>query len=155
MSRWLVRLLIFGLIAVAAAFVANRLLNQEEDFDDFDDIDAGFEFEETPVEIDVPADDTASEQGAAASAGGTDTARLAEDSDEDRLTSVTGIGPAYEARLKTIGIGTLADLAAADANALNEQLDVGGGVETVQDWIAQAQALMSEAPQAEPGSDRQ
>lgn len=59
MPRWLTRLLIFGSIAIAAVLVVYRFLNQDEDYDDFDDIDAGFEFQETPVEIDVPAEESA------------------------------------------------------------------------------------------------
>ncbi|MBF6612659.1 MAG: hypothetical protein IVW55_05970 [Chloroflexi bacterium] len=59
MPRWLTRLLIFGSIAIAAVLVVYRFLNQDEDYDDFDDIDGGFEFQETPVEIDVPAEESA------------------------------------------------------------------------------------------------
>ncbi|MDQ6692805.1 MAG: hypothetical protein M3014_00050 [Chloroflexota bacterium] len=59
MGRWLRRLLILGIIAAVAGFVASRLMGSEEDdFDDFDDIEAGLDFQETPVEIDVPAQET-------------------------------------------------------------------------------------------------
>src|SRR5215210_6581344 len=79
MLRWLVRLLVIGLIVAAAAFAANRLMNREEDFDDFDDVDAGFEFEETPVEIDVPAEEAqAGQAGGGAQAMATEGAAVAD-----------------------------------------------------------------------------
>lgn len=147
MLRWLMRLLVIGLVVAAAAFVANRLMNREEDFDDFDDVDGGFDFVETPVEIDVPAE--TADQGQ--ESGGVQTQSLsaandgsATSAEQARLTEVSGIGPAYEARLKGIGINSLGELAAADPNALSEQIDVSGGAETVQDWITQAQTITSE-----------
>jgi predicted flap endonuclease-1-like 5' DNA nuclease len=106
-------------------------MGQDEDFDDYDDLDAGFEFEETPVEIDVPAEDTA---GAAQDTGG---------EDGNRLTSVNGIGPAYEARLQALGIESLDDLLNADPASLADQLGVIGGQAAVEDWIAQARQLTS------------
>ena len=57
--RWLVRLFFFALIAGAVGFVITRLMGgEDDDFDDFDDLESSFEFNETPVEIDVsgPAD---------------------------------------------------------------------------------------------------
>jgi hypothetical protein len=66
MLRWLLRLLLVGLILAAIGFVVTRLMGQDdEDFEDYDDLDSGFEFQETPVEIDVPADDTAGGAGTA------------------------------------------------------------------------------------------
>lgn len=174
MLRWLVRLLIVGLVAAAVAFALARLLGQdEEDFDDFDDFDTEFEFE-TPVEIDVPADGATS---TATMASGADTASTGEGSgastrmssartaataplrnlesiegatdditaqtaagEGPSLIDINGIGPAYEARLQAIGINTMADLANADSNQIAEQIDVIGGVNAVEDWIAQARA---------------
>src|SRR3712207_9286045 len=100
MLRWLLRLLLVGLILAAIGFVVSRLMGQDDDFDDFDDLDEGFEFEETPVEIDVPADDTVSGAATATEDGneGTDAADLT------KLQNISGIGPAYEARLQAMGI---------------------------------------------------
>lgn len=188
MLRWLVRLLVLAGIAVAAAMVVSRLTNRDEDFDDYDDLDAGFDFQETPVEIEVPAkqSDGGSSESAQAG-GGSATAPSASSADSastsgdaakantntntstntdantgangsgdsssmettrlssgDNLTDIVGIGPAFDARLKAIGINNLADLSKADANSLSEQLDVIGGVTTIEDWIAQAKSATSE-----------
>jgi len=53
----------------------------------------------------------------------------------DDLTDIKGIGPAYAQRLAELGITTFADLAAADAETLAQQLEARSGVD---DWIAQA-----------------
>jgi hypothetical protein len=147
MLRWLVRLIILGAIVGVGAFVASRLLNREEDWDDFDE-DESFEFHETPVEIDVPAGDggqsmSAGDMGEVATfagdmgaGGGGASGRTG-----PSLIDIKGIGHAFEARLKAVGINTLEDLAVASAESINEQLDVLGGVEKVQDWIAQAQRM--------------
>ncbi len=63
MLRWLGRLLLVGIILAAIGFVVSRLLGRDEDFDDFDDIDDSFDFQETPVEIDVPAQDNSGSRG--------------------------------------------------------------------------------------------
>ena len=172
MLRWLVRLLIAGLIAAAVAFALARMLGQdEEDFDDFDDFDTEFEFE-TPVEIDVPADGatstttmasgaetaessgtTARESSTRSSAtaplrslenveGATNMTAQTAAGEDVGLTDINGIGPAYEARLQAIGISTMADLANADSNHIAEQIDPIGGVNTVEDWISQARAYV-------------
>lgn len=138
MLRWLLRLLLVGLILAAIGFVVSRLMGQDEDFDDYDDLDAGFDFEETPVEIDVPADDTA---GADQNAGGGGEGAGSENG--SKLTDVTGIGPAYEARLQALGIESLDDLLNADPSSLADQLGVIGGQAAVEDWIAQARQLTS------------
>jgi predicted flap endonuclease-1-like 5' DNA nuclease len=170
MGRWLLRLLIAGLVAAAVAFALARMLGQdEEDFDDFDDFDTDFEFE-TPVEIDGPAEEgtstatmaSAGEGGisgvsarvAGASAataplrsldsieGGTDMTAQTAAGEAGSLIDINGIGPAYEARLQAIGINTMADLANADSNHIAEQIDPIGGVNTVEDWISQARAYV-------------
>jgi len=56
MLRLLFRLLFFAALLALVAWAVSRFLNREEDFDDFDDIDATLDFAETPVEIDVPYD---------------------------------------------------------------------------------------------------
>lgn len=170
MLRWLLCLLLVGLILAAIGFVVTRLMGQDEDFDDFDDLDAGFEFQETPVEIDVPADDTDA-GGAAGTAttalnardgmgegsgegagdgggeGGDDSTDGAGDDNTDKLTSITGIGPAYEARLQALGIESVGDLLRADPSNLADQLGVIGGQSAVEDWIAQARQLTGDGSQ--------
>ncbi len=177
MLRWLVRLLVLGAIVVVAAMVVSRLTNREEDFDDYDDLDAGFDFQETLVEIEVPAEqyagagsrssqtgggggaspatgagsDSGSDSGANANAhasssgNGSSTASMETRrlSISENLIDIVGIGPAFDARLKAIGVNNLSDLARADANSLSEHLDVIGGVATIEDWIAQAKSMTS------------
>jgi predicted flap endonuclease-1-like 5' DNA nuclease len=171
MLRWLLRLLLVGLILGAIGFVVTRLMGQDEDFDDFDDLDAGFEFQETPVEIDVPADDGAGDgapgtattalsagdssgdgtgDGAAGSSddGASDGSTESGGSDNaDKLTNITGIGPAYEARLQALGIENVGDLLSADPSSLADQLGVIGGQAAVEDWIAQARQLTGDGSQ--------
>jgi len=169
MLRRLSRLLIILVLVAVIAFAASKLLGgDEDDFDDFDDLDSGFEFQETPVEIDVPAsseaatDTTVSEATSTAAdtsytsdmanmSGNTGTSRgtgVLRDIDEsasatnnggdDELISINGIGAAYEARLHSIGINSISELANADAEAIASQIDVIGGAATVGDWIDQA-----------------
>lgn len=193
MLRWLVRLLVLAVIAVAGVMIVSRLTNREEDFDDYDDLESGFDFQETPVEIEVPAEQYAavgsskSSDASSASSNGkggsssfsqeapTESAKSSDNEGEksnangngrakassletttlgssDSLIDIVGIGPAFDARLKAIGINTLADLAQADANSINEQVDVIGGVATVEDWIAQAKNLIS--PGASDGNNQ-
>jgi predicted flap endonuclease-1-like 5' DNA nuclease len=160
MLRWLVRLLIVGAIVGVAAFVAQKLLNQDDDFDDFDDLDETFEFQETPVEIEVPASDaggsTMSGAASAYSSGGQDEGRGGEGEGGEEptgpgLIDVKGIGSAFASRLNAVGINSLEDLAAASAETLNEQLDVPGGVGTLEDWIGQAKELASSGSSSSNG----
>lgn len=133
MSR-ILRLLVIGLIIFVVVRLISRALSGDEDFDDFDDIEAGFEFTETPVEIDVAADTTDSapaKTAEAASTGGS------------TLIDINGIGPTYASRLMDAGISTLDDLAKANPDTLAEQLDVIGGRATVENWIQQAQGMTS------------
>ncbi len=174
MLRWLLRLLLVGLILAAIGFVVSRLMGQDEDFDDFDDLDAGFEFEETPVEIDVPAEDGASSGADAATGGGAATADLSVGGDTaagaeadagseggggdegatgTKLTNINGIGPAYEARLQALGIESVEDLLNADAESLSEQLGVIGGQSSVEDWLAQARQLVAGGSDGSQGAD--
>jgi predicted flap endonuclease-1-like 5' DNA nuclease len=154
MLRWLTRLLIFGVIVAVAGFVVSRILNREEDFDDFDDIDAGLEFQETPVEIDVAAEDTASTGGAGSGAqAGNMTSVLdigTEAGAAPSLLDISGIGPAYEARLQSVGINTIEDLANADPAQVASQIDVIGGEGTIEGWIQQAKEQSSQS--ATPGT---
>jgi predicted flap endonuclease-1-like 5' DNA nuclease len=69
---------------------------------------------------------------------------------QSELTSIQGIGPAYEARLRVVGINTVADLAQANPFTLAEQIGLEGGVTTLVDWIARARALYSAQPSNVP-----
>jgi predicted flap endonuclease-1-like 5' DNA nuclease len=151
MLRWLLRLLVLGLIAAVVIRAVVQVLNREDDFDDFDDLDAGLDFVETPVEIDVPAEDNSATLAASmkttttASVAETDTnaEESAEPAGEASVIDVKGIGPTYAARLRDIGINTLHDLVKADPDDVQEKLDVAGGSATVQNWIEQARELTS------------
>jgi predicted flap endonuclease-1-like 5' DNA nuclease len=155
--RLLVRLFVFGLIAAAVGFVVTRLMGgEDEDFEDFDDLESSFEFNETPVEIEV------SEDAGATSSPSTQTKVLNSTSVESpaaldaarsvskevpegpRLIDIKGIGPSYETRLHSIGIKTMQDLIDADANNVAEELGVIGGATEVADWVVQAHAFLSE-----------
>ncbi|MFL5733426.1 MAG: helix-hairpin-helix domain-containing protein [Chloroflexia bacterium] len=152
MLRWLLRLLIIGLVLFVVTRAVARMLGGEEDFDDYDDIEAGFEFTETPVEIDVPAGDTSSIPTMSSSADSfTASDATAEpstssqpDADRQALIDINGIGPTYASRLMDAGINTVDDLARADAGDLADKLDVIGGRATVENWITQAQGMTSE-----------
>ena len=133
MSR-ILRLLVVALIIFVIARLIYRALSGDEDFDDFDDIEAGLEFTETPVEIDVPADTTGAD--ATTTTG------------EPSLIDIEGIGPTYASRLMDAGISTLDDLAKADPDSLAEQLDIRGGRATVENWIQQAQGMTSSQSQS-------
>jgi predicted flap endonuclease-1-like 5' DNA nuclease len=161
MLRRLSRLLIIALLLALVAFAVSRLMGgDDDDFDDFDDLDSGFEFQETPVEIDVPTTDATTSQDnsptpssqAASSASATTTVRQDEASneaansnghEEGRLIDINGIGPAYEARLQAIGINSIHDLAHADADSIASQMDVIGGTATIEEWITQARSQHS------------
>ncbi len=167
MLRRLFRMLVFIALLVVAGWAISRFLNREEDFDDFEDIDATLDFTETPVEIDVPY-----EAGGAALARSESSALAAESASEPAaqtaespaaqaqtgaaqqpaaanrapaaqgsLIDIDGIGPTYASRLRDIGITSLDDLAGADAGAIAGKMEVIGGREKVQDWIKQAQEM--------------
>jgi predicted flap endonuclease-1-like 5' DNA nuclease len=163
--RLLVRLFVFGLIAAAVGFVVTRLMGgEDEDFEDFDDLESSFEFNETPVEIEVSenADVTSSPstqtkvlnsttvESPIASDTTVDTASEAatiaptEVPEGPRLIDIKGIGPSYETRLHSIGIKTMQDLIDADAGNVAEELGVIGGATEVEDWVVQAHAFLSD-----------
>ncbi len=58
----------------------------------------------------------------------------------DDLTEITGIGPAFAARLHELGVATFAALAGADAAELASQIP-GASEERIAAWIGQAGAL--------------
>ena len=165
MGRWLIRLLIIGLILFAVSRVISRVLSSDEDFDDFDDLEDGLAFTETPVEIDVPATEavttTASTLAASAPADATEAAEAsaAGGSAETAVTGssagastngsgrsvidVNGIGPTYAARLQEVGISTMSDLASANVDDLAGKIEVIGGRTEIEDWIKQAKEFTS------------
>src|SRR5438093_1439970 len=112
MSKWLRRLLLWGFLVLVAIFVVSRLLNREEDFDDYDDIDMGLDFTETPVEIDVPAESASTTSTFTMPPKAETEARMEmggamEDSSAHSmgrsLVAIVGIGPTYAARLRDAG----------------------------------------------------
>jgi polyhydroxyalkanoate synthase len=150
MGKLLRRLLLWGFLIFVAVFVVTRLLNREEDFDDYDDIDMGLDFTETPVEIDVSAESAPASKSSAAApkaeaARGTEmpTRRESSAGGEHTLIDIVGVGPTYAARLQDAGIASLNDLAKADAGSLAERVEVIGGRATLEDWIKQAQEMTS------------
>ena len=160
--RLLVRLFVFGLIAAAVGFVVTRLMGgEDEDFEDFDDLESSFEFNETPVEIEVSEDAGAtgapstktkvlSSTSVDSPAASDTTTKTAADTvptevpEGPRLIDIKGIGPSYETRLHSIGIKTMQDLIDADANNVAEELGVIGGATEVADWVVQAHAFLSD-----------
>ena len=171
--RWLVRLFFFALIAGVVGFVITRLMGgEDDDFEDFDDLESSFEFNETPVEIDVsgPATSGTSTMDSEATASSASKATTAlewqenaddtssasessegsnngssdENSDGPRLIDIKGIGPSYEARLKAMGITSMSDLLGADSEQIVESANVIGGVAEVDDWKEQARAMTTD-----------
>jgi hypothetical protein len=60
---------------------------------------------------------------------------------KDDLTIIKGVGPVYAARLEDAGITSLAELGAAEAEAVAATIDVPAG--RVGDWIKEATFLSS------------
>ena len=83
---------------------------------------------------DVPDEDDTTEVDAAGDDG-------RETFDDTDLDQVRGIGPAYAERLRSAGVTTVSELAAADAEALADRVDVA--VTRVEDWIDNADELVS------------
>lgn len=132
MLRWLGRLLIIGLILGAIGFAVSRLLGQDDDFDDFDDIEEGFEYTETPVEIDVPAEAAAPGAGATQSfgAGATqalDSGDTAASGNSQGSASPDTIGAQNAAGGNTDGTAT-APQASASSNGTGSEDTVGAQV---------------------------
>lgn len=158
MLRRLFRLLVFAALLALAVWAAARFLNREEDFEDYEDIDATLDFTETPVEIDVPYDaGTATATLTETSPSSIESAPASE-SQAPAVASVTaaratggsvidvnGIGPTYAARLRDIGIGSLSDLANASVDDIAGKIDVIQGRAEIQDWIDQAKRMTSGA----------
>jgi predicted flap endonuclease-1-like 5' DNA nuclease len=141
MSGWLRRILLWAFLILLALWLISRLTNREEDFEDYDDIDLGMDFAETPVEIDVSAEPAPAKVAAHAGKGNSATREPALSGTKGSIIDVMGIGPTYAARLHDLGIATLSDLAKADAGALAEKLEVIGGREAIEGWIKQAQEM--------------
>lgn len=58
------------------------------------------------------------------------------------ITDVSGIGPVYATRLEAAGVATLADLAAADAEAVAEAAEVA--VTRATGWIESARHILQD-----------
>jgi predicted flap endonuclease-1-like 5' DNA nuclease len=150
MLRWLLRLVVVGLIGLGVAYAISRLMGQDEDFDDFDDIEAGFEFEETPVEIDVPVEAGSGEGSSAVSQGEGMSFSAGTDIEENRETATeTGMGTdeTSAARGKQTGIlgsgtGGAADGSLIDINGIGPSYAArleAAGITTIED-LANANA---------------
>jgi predicted flap endonuclease-1-like 5' DNA nuclease/nitrogen fixation-related uncharacterized protein len=152
MMRWIIRLAAVGLAAALIGFLWSRANSDFED-EDFD--------EEIPLEFDVPLEtgaagapaavndaDTGEGPGAnldgaasgAASAAAGDAASADGESDQDDLTLIRGIGPAFQKRLNDVGITTFSQLANADPQRLEADGIEGVGVD-LSSWIEQARTL--------------
>jgi predicted flap endonuclease-1-like 5' DNA nuclease len=96
--RWAVRLFFFALIAGAVGFVVTRLLGgEDEDFDDYEDFEAqeaNFEFNETPVEIDVsgPATSDASTSDTGTPSSGNAGTEVGDEEGDGAATGDNGSG---------------------------------------------------------------
>jgi hypothetical protein len=112
--RWAVRLFFFALIAGAVGFVVTRLLGgEDEDFDDYEDLEANFEFNETPVEIDV--------SGPATSDTSTSDISTSDTGTPSSSNAVTEIGDGDEAATGDNGSGRSSS--SSDTVILDNRLD--------------------------------
>jgi len=116
-----------------------------EDEDESDDDEAEPETDEDADDEAEPAaeeaesedeEDTEAEPDESASPPGD----AAEGPAAESVESISGIGPAYGERLADAGVETVGDLAAADADALAEETDIGAG--RIVDWIERAEARL-------------
>ena len=153
MMRWITRLAAIGLAAALIGFLWSRANSDFED-EDFD--------EEIPIEFDVPLEsgstgapaaindaDTGDGPGAnldgaasgASSAPPTAASPAAvAEPEQDDLTLIRGIGPAFQKRLNDVGIMTFKQLANADPQSLEAGGIEGVGVD-LPSWIEQARTL--------------
>jgi len=71
-----------------------------------------------------------------------------EAANKDDITLIGGVGPVLKKKLEAAGYGTLASIAALDADAiakLDAELKLGGRIER-DEWIEQAKELMAGKP---------
>ena len=155
MMRWITRLAAIGLAAALIGFLWSRANSDFED-EDFD--------EEIPIEFDVPLESASAGAGAPAAINDADTgdgpganldgaasgasstpstaaapAAVAEP-EQDDLTLIRGVGPAFQKRLNDAGIMTFKQLADADPQSLEAGGIEGVGVD-LPSWIEQARTL--------------
>lgn len=74
------------------------------------------------------------------------------DNQQNNLTNIRGIGAVRQELLVSIGINTIADLAAASVEEIESGLQAAGNIinrNEISDWIVQAQELLSSSSQAE------
>ncbi|WP_152040428.1 class III poly(R)-hydroxyalkanoic acid synthase subunit PhaC [Salinigranum salinum] len=119
---------------VAAWFAERSVL-------DGNDSTGAVEIEIDDSDLDSDVDEAVdAENGTADAPGASDDTDEAAFDDTD-LDQVRGIGPAYAERLREAGVGTVSELAAADAAELGERVDVSPS--RVADWIGHATELTS------------
>jgi polyhydroxyalkanoate synthase len=92
------------------------------------------------IEIDGP-DDEHADDAAEADTDADEAAGDSDDFDDTDLDQVRGVGPAYAERLREAGVGTVSELAAADAETLADRVDVAPS--RIADWIDHADELTS------------
>jgi polyhydroxyalkanoate synthase len=68
-----------------------------------------------------------------------DAVEIAIDEEGAELEDLSGVGPAYADRLRDAGVGSMAELAAADAEGLADETGIGAS--RLQDWIDQAESF--------------
>ncbi|WP_135822591.1 class III poly(R)-hydroxyalkanoic acid synthase subunit PhaC [Halostella litorea] len=102
-------------------------------------------FEERSDVDDSDAEDSDSDDEAAANADSSeDTEPDDSDATADRdLEDIDGVGPSYADRLRSAGVDSVADLAAATAEDLADDADVP--VSALEDWIAQARSIVDDS----------
>ena len=147
--RWAVRLFFFALIAGAVGFVVTRLLGgEDEDFDDYEDfeaLEANFEFNETPVEIDVsgPATSDASASDTGTPSSGNTGTEVGDGDEDGAATGDNGSGRsssssdtiALDNRLEESAVPAAGDLdtssnGSSDGSRLIDIKGIGPGYES-------------------------
>ena len=101
-------------------------------------VDAAAEAEPTD---DVEAESAAAEAEDAAHGPGAESTGEPDQAGSVPVQDIKGIGPAYAERLTDAGVGTVADLAAADADQLSEAIDVSA--KRIGRWIERAKERQS------------
>jgi polyhydroxyalkanoate synthase len=136
-------------LSVSSKSHANLWPNVAEWFAERSQLDESSEA--VDIDIDADADADTGDEAVDAENGTTQVADTEEDTsdtedgddafDDTDLDQVRGVGPAYADRLREAGVGTVSELAAADAEALAERIDVS--TSRVADWVDHATELTS------------
>lgn len=101
-----------------------------------DDAESGAETDESETETASSEDEQVTESDEDGAA--TESSEDGDTPESPTVDEVKGIGPTYSGRLEEAAIGTIADLAAADAEAVAEAAEVS--VSRAEDWIERARS---------------